>query len=80
MPIESLAEADYKSRITVIDDYDLFTPFENDPKRWCKNASTFSPKLLGQQLNADELIDQLEWGELPCGSKLLININKGLGK
>jgi hypothetical protein len=76
LAIEPLADVEYKSGIEVIDDYDLFTPFEDDPKRWCKNASIFSPKPLGQQLNVEELIGQLEWGELPCGSKLLIKINE----
>jgi hypothetical protein len=63
LPVEPLADEAYQSGIDVIDDFDLFTPFEDDPEKWCKNASVFSPKPLGEQLDIAALIDQVEWNK-----------------
>ena len=61
LPVKPLVDEDYQSGIDVIDEFDLFTPFEDDPGKWCKNASLFSPKPLGEQLDIAALIDQVDW-------------------
>lgn len=75
LPLKPLEAEDYSVGIEEIDQFDIFMPFEDDASKWCKNASLFSPKPLGEQLDIESLIPQIEWGELPCGSKELIKIN-----
>jgi hypothetical protein len=60
LPFKPLPDTEYHSGIDFMDDFDIFTPFEDNPDKWCKNASLFSPKPLGEALNVDELYSKLE--------------------
>ena len=75
LPLKPLTDAEYRSGIDVIDGYDLFTPFKDNPDKWCKNASLFSPKPVGEMLDLNSITEQVEWGLLPDGSDTLIKNN-----
>ncbi|WP_430462332.1 Imm49 family immunity protein [Thalassolituus sp. LLYu03] len=74
LPVQPLSEADYRSGISVIDDYDLFTPFKDNPDKWCKNASLFSPKPLGETLDLNRIVNEVAWGLLPGGDATLLKL------
>jgi hypothetical protein len=60
LPFKPLPDTEYRSGIDFMDEFDIFTPFEDNLDKWCKNASLFSPKPFGEALNLDEVFSKLE--------------------
>ncbi len=60
LPFKPLPDSEYRSGIDFMDEFDIFMPFKDDESKWCKNASEFSPKPLGEYIDINSLASRVK--------------------